>query len=318
MVDKGVVDKDAVDKDVIDKNAVDKDVIDNGDTKLALSHVGDGPNLLFVHGLGSAQLLWGPLVRVLQDRYRCWTLDLRGHGASDRTPGAYNLPGYGSDVAAALDHIAAPTVGIGHSLGGTSLARTAAGCHRHLRAVYLLDSGLFRPAGKTPPTALVELFNNQLAMLRQFQPENRPIEDYQEVLAAAPYPAGGTNQDVMVPEQLRGRAESLSLLDPDCIEATLAGFVASDKVARDKVARDKLPRDSVSLAFTIPTRVVAADPSLGAVFRPEHEGQLVALTPQATVFTMLGVAHQLMMIKGYDDEVRQDLEAWLADLEELV
>lgn len=268
----------------------------NGEVTLALSSVGSGPNLLFVHGLGSAQLLWDPLVRVLGDRYRCWTLDLRGHGASGRAPGAYNLEGYGSDVAAALDHIDAPTIGIGHSLGGSSLARVATLGHPHLRGIYLLDSGLVRPAGQAPPPGIAALFQKQLAMLRQFQPEGRPIEDYVDVLAAAPYPAGGTNRDVMVPEQLRGRAASLSMLDPDCIEATLAGYGNEDRLP---------PK------FAVPVRVVAADPALGAVFRPEQEAQLTELTPHATVHTMGGVGHQLLMVKGHDQKVQDDLEAWL-------
>lgn len=273
--------------------------IDNGGVGLALTSVGDGPDLLFVHGLGSAQLLWRPLVRALSDRYRCWTLDLRGHGASDRAPGAYNMAAYSSDVAAALDHIGAPTIGVGHSLGGNSLARAAALNHSNLRAVYLLDSGLFRPPGQGPGPGIVALFEKQLAMLREFQPENRPVDDYLEVLAAAPYPAGGTNAEVMVPEQLRGRAESLSQLDPDCIKATLSGY-ADEKVVPPELA--------------IPTRMVAADPSLGAAFGSGQEEQLLELTPHATVRAMLGVGHQLMMVKGYDDEVRMDLEAWLGSL----
>lgn len=269
--------------------------IDNDGVGLALAVEGNGPDLLFVHGLGSAQVLWHPLIAALSDRYRCWNLDLRGHGASDRAPGNYTPAAYASDVAAALDHIGRPTVGIGHSLGGGSLARTGAAEHTHLSAAYLLDSTIFPPPGGR--TASAAIFERQLAMLREFQPQNRPVDDYEERLAAAPTPAGSTNADVMVPSQLRGRAESLSQLDPECIESILAGRLLADHV---------LP------ALHIPLRVIAADPDLGASFRPEHAARLRELTPHAEIETTTGVGHQLMMMRGFDEQIRLDLVDFLA------
>ncbi|NNC79055.1 MAG: alpha/beta hydrolase [Acidimicrobiales bacterium] len=270
-------------------------MIDNDGIRLALSVEGDGPDLLFVHGLGSAQLLWRPLIAALRDRYRCWNLDLRGHGASDRAPG-YNYAGYTSDVAAALDHIGAPTIGIGHSLGGGSLTRAAAAGHPNLSALYAIDSAILRRE-RAPGT--LRIFETQLKMLREFQPENRPVDDYEAVLAAAPYRAGGTNRDHMIPEQLRGRAESLSQLDPECLEAVVEGKMTGDFVAPD---------------IAIPMRVLAADPELGASFRPEWHDELRRHAPQATTRTLEGVGHQMLMMQGFDDVVRADLEDWLATL----
>ncbi len=203
-------------------------MIDNNGVRLALATNGDGPDLLFVHGLGSAQVLWYPLIAALRDRYTCRNLDLRGHGASNRTPGAYTPEAYASDVATAQDHIGHATVGIGHSLGGISLARVGAAGHRHLAAAYLLDSSIFSPPGGR--TAVTAIFEPQLAMLREFQPQNRPVDDYEARLAAAPTPAGSTNRDLMVPSQFRGRAESLSQLDPECIEVVLAGGLLAEHV----------------------------------------------------------------------------------------
>lgn len=42
--------------------------IDNDGVGLAMSSRGNGPDLLFVHGLGSARSLWSPLVARLADR----------------------------------------------------------------------------------------------------------------------------------------------------------------------------------------------------------------------------------------------------------
>ena len=271
-------------------------VIDNDGIGLAVSVVGEGPDLLFVHGLGSAQVFWHPLIDVLSNRYRCWSVDLRGHGASDRAPGRYRPEEYATDVAATLDHIDRPTVGIGHSLGGISLARAAVG-HPGPCALYLLDAALFRAGGERSPSHAI--FQRQLAMVRRFQSERRPVDDYEAVLAEAPNPVGGTNRATMVPRQLRGRAESLSQMDPGCMEAAL-----------DTASRGQ----PVAPAVSVPIRVLAADPDLGASFRPEHVGPLRELSPQAEIETLHGVGHQLLMMRGFDERVRQDLEIWLEGL----
>lgn len=269
--------------------------IDNDGVQLAMSENGDGPDLLFVHGLGSAQVIFEPLVARLSDRYRCWNLDVRGHGRSDRAPGYYRPGLYASDAAAALDYIGRPTIAIGHSLGGMAVVRVAAKGHDLMRAVYALDSPVLRMPGDASSSKAI--FERQIAMLREFQPADRPIDDYEDVLAAAPYVGGGTNRDHFVPSQLRGRAESLSQLDPECIEANLGGYVDGDPVPP---------------ALTIPFRLIAGDPNLGAAFRPEHAAPLRELSPQVEIKTMTGVGHQLMMVQGFDEKVALDLEDFLA------
>ncbi|MGI9599015.1 MAG: alpha/beta fold hydrolase [Acidimicrobiales bacterium] len=269
-------------------------VIDNDGVGLAVSVVGDGPDLLFVHGLGSAQVLWQPLISSLSNRFCCWSLDLRGHGASDRAPGRYRPEDYTSDVVTVLDHIARPTIGIGHSLGGVSLAGAAAGGHQGLRALYILDSALVRGAGERSTSHAV--FERQLAMVRRFQSERRPVDDYEAVLAEAPNPVGGTNRETMVPGQLRGRAESLSQMDPECMEVVVAGQRSDERTAA---------------ALSLPIRVLAADPDRGASFRPEHRDRLRQSSPQAEIETVHGVGHQLLMMQRFDEQVRSDLEAWL-------
>ena len=269
-------------------------MISNDGIELALSSEGSGPDLLFVHGLGSARVFWFPFIAQLSDRYRCWNLDLRGHGASGRAPGAYRLGDYTSDVRAALDHIGGPTIGIGHSLGGLGLCGVAAAGHEALVGLYVLDSPLLRTAGEG--SSVQGPFERQLAMIKRFQPEGRPVGDYEAVLADAPNPVGGTNRETMLASQLRGRAESLSQLDPECMEVVLRGEILEQ---------------AMNPVVTVPIRVIAADPDRGAAFRPEHADMLRDLSPQAEVETILGVGHQLIMMKGFDEQIRLDLEWWL-------
>jgi len=88
-----------------------------------------------VHGLGADGETWRPLVdRLLASgEHTVTTLDLRGHGASDRST-SYRLDEFADDVAEAL-----PTgldAVVGHSLGGAVLVRAVARL-RPVRAVYL-------------------------------------------------------------------------------------------------------------------------------------------------------------------------------------
>ena len=263
--------------------------------ELAVAVSGSGPDLLFVHGLGSAQVLWDPIIGSLQHQFRCWNLDLRGHGRSGRSNDRrYHLSDYDRDISAVLDHIAEPTIGIGHSLGGISLVRASAQGSTSLRALYILDSAVLRRPGET--TSSVDLFERQLAMVRSFQAEGRPVDDYEAELAQAMNPMGDTNLALMVPHQLRGRATSLSQMDPACMAAVVDGRIA-----------DTFVPPSVD----VPLRLIAADPTLGASFTPDGLTELHRLSPQAQVVTMTGVGHQLMMMRNFDTKVLSDLSGWL-------
>lgn len=263
--------------------------------ELAMSVTGAGPDLLFVHGLGSAQVLWHPLIDSLSDRYQCWNLDLRGHGASGRSREQhYRLSDYTRDVEGALEHIGRAVTGIGHSLGGSSLVRASAAGHEGLQALYVLDSPILRRPGQ--PSSSAGIFEKQLAMVRSFQAEGRPVDDYQAVLGQAMNPMGDTNDALMVPEQLRGRAESLSQMDPACMAAVIDGRIG-----------DSFVEPAVKTAL----RMIAADPAMGAAFTADDIEELLALNPQAQVETLTGVGHQLMMMQGFDATVYEDLNAWL-------
>jgi pimeloyl-ACP methyl ester carboxylesterase len=48
---------------------------------------GDGPTILFVHGLPTWSFVWRHLIVGLRDRYRCVALDLPGFGLSDKPAG---------------------------------------------------------------------------------------------------------------------------------------------------------------------------------------------------------------------------------------
>ncbi|MDO9380367.1 MAG: alpha/beta hydrolase [Nocardioidaceae bacterium] len=103
---------------------------------LHVTTVGTGERHVgLVHGLGADGRTWQPLVDRLLATRRCTvtTIDLRGHGQSDRAD-SYRLADFADDVVTALP--AGLDVVVGHSLGGSVLVR-AVDRLRPRRAVYL-------------------------------------------------------------------------------------------------------------------------------------------------------------------------------------
>src|SRR4051794_33686494 len=99
----------------------------NGDLTLNVEDDGDRdrPPLLLLHGITSSVRTWDWWVPELVERFRVLRLDFRGHGRSDRAPGAYDPAGYVSDAVAVLAEVGQPAIVLGHSLGGATAAALA-------------------------------------------------------------------------------------------------------------------------------------------------------------------------------------------------
>jgi 3-oxoadipate enol-lactonase len=64
----------------------------------------DCPALIFIHSLGLDRQLWAAQAAALQDRHRVLRVDLRGHGRSGVSTGAYSIEQLARDVLAVMDH----------------------------------------------------------------------------------------------------------------------------------------------------------------------------------------------------------------------
>src|SRR5437763_6036933 len=100
---------------------------------------GAGPTILFAHATGFHGRCWDQVIRSLPGR-RAIAVDLRGHGRSAKPAPPYRWRAFGHDlveVARQLDLTGA--VGVGHSMGGHSIALAAALLPRTFSALLLLD-----------------------------------------------------------------------------------------------------------------------------------------------------------------------------------
>lgn len=98
--------------------------------------------VLFLHGGGQTRHAWGGSARALADEgFRAITLDLRGHGDSDRAPdGDYSSEAFVGDLRGIVAQLEAPPFLVGASLGGiTSLLAEAAGPTSICRGIVLVD-----------------------------------------------------------------------------------------------------------------------------------------------------------------------------------
>lgn len=88
-------------------------------TELNVVTRGEGPTVLFVHGLDSDADVWTPVIDLLPD-HRCVAIDLPGHGRSPVSddPATYERESLLQDIDGILRDLDRPVVLVGHSLGG--------------------------------------------------------------------------------------------------------------------------------------------------------------------------------------------------------
>lgn len=90
-----------------------------------VQRMGQGPQLLLLHGTGAATHSWRGLAPILAEHFAVIAPDLPGHGFTE-TPAAHrlSLPGMASDVSELLRKLGAkPEIVVGHSAGAAILAR---------------------------------------------------------------------------------------------------------------------------------------------------------------------------------------------------
>ncbi len=88
---------------------------------------GEGPAIVFVHGLGGTSNVWHAQRATLSRYYRVITYDLSGSGRSDKSRRQFAIDAWADELAGLLDHLAVPAaVVVGHSMGTVIVQRFAA------------------------------------------------------------------------------------------------------------------------------------------------------------------------------------------------
>jgi pimeloyl-ACP methyl ester carboxylesterase len=100
---------------------------------------GDGPAVFFAHATGFHARCWDQVIAHLPGRH-CYSLDMRGHGRSDKPAPPYPWRNFGEDVAAVAREIGLRgAIGVGHSKGGYAVTLAAALAPGAFAALLLVD-----------------------------------------------------------------------------------------------------------------------------------------------------------------------------------
>lgn len=113
-----------------------------GGQRLAYTEYGSGPKLvILLHGLLFSQRMHEQLAQALAERgHRVVTLDLLGHGESDRPADKwrYSMPSFGEQVIALLDELGADeAILVGTSLGANVALETAVRAPERVRGLVI-------------------------------------------------------------------------------------------------------------------------------------------------------------------------------------
>jgi 3-oxoadipate enol-lactonase len=90
-----------------------------GSPRIAFDHLGAGPLVVFLHGIGGNRTNWTAQLRAVADDFHAVAWDARGYGESDDYEGPLAFSDFSDDLARLLDHLGASRAHlVGLSMGG--------------------------------------------------------------------------------------------------------------------------------------------------------------------------------------------------------
>jgi pimeloyl-ACP methyl ester carboxylesterase len=206
---------------------------------------GDGPAVLFIHGLTGSHRNWTQLVEKLDADHRVLAPDLFGHGASEKVMGDYSLGAHAATLRDLLNRLDIDRVTlVGHSFGGGIAMQF---CYlfpeRVERLVLVSSGGLGRSVSPLLRAATVPGAGWVLPVIASGWVRGR-VEAVGRVLTSRGWRASSDTTEIW-----RGFT---SLADADSRRA----FLATTRSVIDPGGQTVSAHDHLPLAIEIPTLVV--------------------------------------------------------------
>jgi pimeloyl-ACP methyl ester carboxylesterase len=206
---------------------------------------GEGPALLFIHGLTGSQRNWAHLVDALDHDHRVLAPDLFGHGASAKVIGDYSLGAHAATLRDLLDLLGIDRVTlIGHSFGGGIAMQFSYLFPERVERLVLVDSGgMGRDVSALLRAATLPGAELILPVITSSWVRGR-VEAAARILTR-----GGWQASPETTEIWRGFT---SLADTD----TRRAFLATTRAVIDPGGQTVTAHDHLPMAIQIPTLVV--------------------------------------------------------------
>jgi pimeloyl-ACP methyl ester carboxylesterase len=145
-----------------------------------VAEVGEGPLVLLLHGFPQFWWVWRDQLTALADAgYRAVAMDLRGYGASDKSPRGYDTASLAGDVSGVIRALGeSSAVIVGHDWGGWLAWSMPVYSRRLTRAVAVVSMAhpltlrpalqhIVRPRGKSARAAAQNAASNAAGLARQ-------------------------------------------------------------------------------------------------------------------------------------------------------
>ncbi len=266
--------------------------------KLAAQQLGEGPDLVLIHGLATNRAFWYATAVALQDRYRVTIFDLRGHGYSERPESGYRATDFAEDTLRLMDSLSVKNAAfVGHSYGGAAALELAGLAPSRVTHLGLIDTRVARlqPLMRLHDTPVITEAEKEVAATHPADWAGLPQVGYLFLEAAARMRLAGklpVARDDFTPfGEGRGAARAakawLDLLD----RTTARDELDQPGMAADRIAALRMP---VLLMY-------------GALSRCVHSGRaLQALLPQARYVELPDAGHffPLNQPQRVQDEIR--------------
>lgn len=131
--------------------------VDHTHGPISWREAGDGPVVLFLHGLGGSRLAWEPQLESLSDMFRCVAWDLPGYGRSAPLTDL-TFPAIVESIVGLLDALGAERAHVvGLSFGGQQALHLALGHPDRVGRLVLADTSARFGADGTDPEAWMRL-----------------------------------------------------------------------------------------------------------------------------------------------------------------
>lgn len=113
--------------------------------RLAWQQLGEGPDLIMVHGLAANRAFWFAHASSLAAQYRVTLFDLRGHGYSDMPATGYSAGALGHDILGLMDALDIGRAALAaHSYGGSAALEAAIAAPHRITQLALFDTRVQR------------------------------------------------------------------------------------------------------------------------------------------------------------------------------
>ena len=236
-----------------------------GRLMMNILEAGRGPTVLLIHGLGWDHSLWNPTIERFAPRYRTIASDTRGHGATDKPEGPYDMEMFAHDYAALADVLGITRqCVVGLSQGGMIAQKLAVMRPDLVSALVLVSTSC-----KSDPSLRTNM-EARIAAMEKAGPE-----------AAAAIAA----ESIFSPSWRSANPQALQKFIAWRGSMPTAPLNAATRALYDFNLSGDLPR------IAVPTLVVAG--SEDVLTRPKGMEEIAALIPGAKYYLIPGAGHMI-------------------------